>query len=146
MTGKLIGIARAKKLKGPMEELDEAIISVSNGFESDARGTKPGRQITILFALSWKTACSELGSDLPWTTRRANLFVDGITPPQEVGARLAIGNVILEITQETEPCFMMDQAKQGLREALTPDWRGGICCNVIEGGRITIGDTAAVLT
>ncbi len=29
---------------------------------------------------------------------------------------------------------------EGLREALVPHWRGGASCQVLEGGRIALGD------
>jgi MOSC domain-containing protein YiiM len=29
--------------------------------------------------------------------------------------------------------------------ALYPDWRGGVTCRVLEGGRVAIGDPVAVL-
>ena len=31
----------------------------------------------------------------------------------------------------------MDEAEPGLMAALKPDWRGGVCCRVIQGGEIT---------
>jgi len=34
----------------------------------------------------------------------------------------------------------MDEASPGLREALEPDWRGGVCCRVLKGGLIAVGD------
>jgi len=27
-----------------------------------------------------------------------------------------------------------------LRRALKPDWRGGVCCDVVSGGTIRVGD------
>jgi len=33
----------------------------------------------------------------------------------------------------------MDETEQGLRMALAPDWRGGVCCRVIRGGTISNG-------
>jgi MOSC domain-containing protein YiiM len=34
----------------------------------------------------------------------------------------------------------MDEAHDGLREALSADWRGGVYGKVLEGGPIRIGD------
>ena len=51
-----------------------------------------------------------------------------------------IGDLVLEITGETDPCSRMDEARQGLRLALTPEWRGGVCCRVVTGGDIAVGD------
>jgi MOSC domain-containing protein YiiM len=78
--------------------------------------------------------------------RRANLLVDGITfGPDMVGQQIKIGQLILLITRETDPCPRMDAQYQGLTQALIPDWRGGVCCRVIADGRININDTAQIL-
>jgi MOSC domain-containing protein YiiM len=96
-----------------------------------------------VFREGWDAACRELGVELPWTTRRANLFVEGVPVPAE-GKRLVIGSLVLEVTQETEPCQLMEAAHRGLRAALTPEWRGGVCCRVVQGGTIRVGDRVDV--
>ncbi len=137
--GQLLGIARVAKRLAPLIAIEEAEVAVSTGIDGDVRGTKAGRQVTVLFREGWEAACRELGHDLPWTTRRANLFVEGVAVPRE-GKRLVIGNLVLEVTQETQPCHLMDEAQLGLRAALKPHWRGGVCCRVIERGTIRVGD------
>src|SRR5215471_4127692 len=137
--GQLLGIARVARRLGPLIPLQEARVTATEGIEGDFRGVKPGRQITILFREGWEDACAELGQELPWVTRRANLFVEGVITPHE-GGRLKIGSLLLEVTQETQPCQLMDKARQGLRAALKPHWRGGVCCRVVEGGTIHVGD------
>ncbi len=137
--GRLVGIARAPRKRAPLLELDEAEIGVADGIAGDVRGAKLGRQVTVLFREGWEDACRELGASLPWVTRRANLLVEGFAVPRE-GERLAIGEAVLEVTEETQPCSVMEAAHRGLRRALTPEWRGGVCCRVVKGGRIRIGD------
>jgi len=144
MTGKLIGIARVLELRAPLEEMNEAGVSVEAGIDGDARGRKPDRQVTILFRESWDDACRELGVTLPWTARRANLFVEGLAPPQASGGRIAIGDVVLQAMMETDPCFLMEKAHAGLKAALTPAWRGGVCCKVQQGGTIRLGDAVSI--
>jgi len=139
-TGNLIGIARVAELRSPLEELTEARISMEAGIAGDARGRKRDRQVTVLFREGWDDACRDLGMQLPWLVRRANLFVEGLAPPRAAGGRIAIGNVVLEVTMETDPCFLMEKAHVGLKAALTPAWRGGVCCKVLAGGAIRIGD------
>jgi MOSC domain-containing protein YiiM len=120
-------------------EVREAEIGASGGIQGDARGRKSGRQVTVLFREGWESACDELGVALPWVTRRANLFVEGIAPIREDGL-LRIGDLVLEVTQETQPCHLMEAAHRGLKRALTPEWRGGVCCRVLTGGTIRVGD------
>lgn len=137
--GHLLAIARAPIKRGPLTPLSEAAVGVADGVVGDARGRRPGRQVTVVFREGWEAACRDLGVDLPWTTRRANLLVEGMPVPRE-GKRLVIGSLVLEVTQETQPCQLMEAAYRGLRPALTPDWRGGVCCRVISGGTIRVGD------
>ena len=140
MTGRLIGIARAPQKGGALEEIANAEISVERGIAGDARVHFPKRQITILFREGWEAACRDLGATLPWITRRANLYVEGMAVPKRIGDRLRVGVVVLEVTDETEPCHIMERAHAGLKAALTPDWRGGVTCRVVEGGTFAIGD------
>ena len=142
----LIGIAKTSKLLAEMEELTEARIEIDSGLQGDARGTKRRRQISILFEDDWKDACNELGADLNWLTRRANLYVSGMRAPQEPGTRITIGNVELEVRVETEPCDLMDKQHQGLRAKLENDWRGGVCCSVRKPGNIKIGNDVKIVT
>lgn len=140
MSGNLVGIARALEIGAPLEEIPSATVTVEAGVEGDARGRKPLRQVTVLFREGWEDACRDLGAEVPWTKRRANLFVANLDRPRATGGRLRIGDVELEVTKETAPCHLMDKAHDGLRAALQPDWRGGVCCRVIRGGEIQLGD------
>lgn len=145
MTGHLVGIARARELGAPLEELTSTSISLERGVSGDARGAKQGRQVTVLFREGWDEACAELGVALPWITRRANLLLANFERPREAGGLLRVGDVELQITMETRPCHLMDRAHDGLRAALRPDWRGGVCCVVRRGGEIGLGDRAEYL-
>jgi len=142
--GRLIAIARTHELRAPMEAMERARVSVENGIAGDARGRKVDRQVTVLFREGWEDACHEVGVDLPWLTRRANLYVEGLPPPQASGGRLSIGRMVLEITKETAPCELMERAQEGLRAAMTPEWRGGVCCRVLSGGDIAVGDAVTL--
>ncbi|MEQ8802285.1 MOSC domain-containing protein [Haliea sp.] len=143
----LCGIAIRARSRAPMVACDRALVTPERGVEGDFRG-KPGRrQVTVLSSESWARACAELGEALPWMTRRANLLVSGLEfTPAHVGSSLRIGDLVLQITRETDPCERMDQARPGLRAALDPDWRGGVCCRVIVGGEITLGQRGDLLS
>lgn len=141
--GKLLGIARKAKSGAVMEDLDTAEVTIERGLEGDYRGKLRRRQISVLSREAWEAACQAHGQPLPWTTRRANLLVEGLELKETKGAHLKVGEVVLEVYCETDPCALMDQASSGLREALEPDWRGGVCCRVIKGGRISLEDEVA---
>ena len=51
-----------------------------------------------------------------------------------------IGDVTLEVVMETDPCEVMEEKRAGLIDAMTPDWRGGVCCKVLSGGSMKLGD------
>ena len=144
--GELVGIAIRDAKRAAMRELQSATVTPDAGVADDFRG-KPGkRQVTLLSADVWDTVCAELNSDLPWTIRRANLLVAGIDLPKAAGETIQVGPVTLRVTMETDPCSRMDEQHDGLRAALTPDWRGGVCCEVLSGGEISIGDSVQIET
>ena len=134
-------IAIKNRPRVAMQLIDSAQISAANGILGDFRGAHLGRQITIMSESAWQKACAEVDADLPWTVRRANLLVDGVEfDANYVGKTVRIGDVELLVTEETNPCSRMDAQHQGLTAALTPEWRGGICCNVVKPGEIRVGD------
>ena len=137
--GKLLGIANKKVSRAPMQIFDFAEINLKTGVQNDLRGTPGDRQVTVITREAWEDACKDLGADLPWTTRRVNLLIEGISLTQSIGSYLYIEDVILEITMESKPCSLMDEMSPGLREALIPEWRGGIRCKVIRGGEVKVG-------
>src|SRR5262245_42095082 len=142
------GIAIKRKHRGAMEVLgDNQVISISedNGLEGDYRGRRGQtgwRQVTIVSAHQWEKACRDLDISRPWFCRRANLCImDYSFSPEDQGRTLAIGDrVLLQITGELDPCERMDEIVYGLKEALMPDWRGGVTCRVLRGGEIKRGD------
>ena len=142
--GSLVGIARRQQKRAPMQELESAEISDATGVADDFRG-KPGkRQVTVLSADDWRAVCAELEHEIPWTTRRSNLLVDGVELPNSIGGVIEIGDVRLRVTMEVDPCWRMDEQFEGLTDALKPDWRGGVACSVVHGGSVAIGDPVSV--
>lgn len=145
-TAKLLGIAIKPKRLQPMLEREAAELSIELGLNGDSRG-KPGpRQVTLLSQRAWHAACAELGVNLPWITRRANLLVDDLPLFQSSGSRILMGDAVLEITGETDPCPRMEKAQPGLLKALTPHWRGGVCCRVVHGGRLVVGMSVELMS
>ena len=142
--GTLLSIARKPATRAPMEEIERAQVTQAAGLEGDVRGKLRKRQITLLSADVWAQVCGELEADLAWTTRRANLLVSGVALPQSLGARISVGDLQLEVTEETAPCQFMDAQHEGLRAALRPDWRGGVCCRVLNDAAIAVGDPVSV--
>ena len=136
---RLLGIAVKPQRKGAVSLHDEAMINIHAGVIGDWRG-KPGkRQVTLMSLADWQAACGELGLALPWQTRRANLLVDTLPLHRSTGSRIVLGEAVLEVTGETDPCGRMEAAQPGLFQALAPHWRGGVTCRVVANGAIRVG-------
>ena len=128
-----------------MTRVASSRISEAAGVEGEFRG-KPGkRQVVVVGREGWEAACRELGVDLDWTLRRGNLYVEGVALRDSAGAQLQIGDALLLVTGECDPCWVMDAQHDGLRKALAPEWRGGVACRVLRGGAIRVGDEVQLL-
>ena len=152
MAGKLAGIARHAQPKGPMETLERVAVTMAEGVHGDFRGglatTKPGRkrQVSLIEADCVIAAMGEAGALLDWSDCRRNLLVEGLRLPRAEGTRVKVGaTLVIEITCECDPCERMEALHQGLRAAMTPDWRGGFLGRVIEDGEIAVGDEIRIL-
>ncbi|BBP45836.1 molybdenum cofactor biosynthesis protein [Thiosulfatimonas sediminis] len=141
----LIGIAVHQQSRGAIQKLTQAQLNPHNGL-GDYRGAKnPRTSVTLLSLHSWQAALAEtddfFAQEIDWIERRANLLIDAIEFSNAmIGRRLQIGEAILQITCETDPCSRMDSIAQGLKKALTPNWRGGARCQVIHAGKIECGE------
>lgn len=136
---KLIGIAVKPQKLQPMQVLSAGELHIAEGIVGDCRGQPGPRQVTLLSQAAWHAACAELGVDLPWESRRANLLVDDLPLHQSIGAHIVLGDAVLQITGETDPCTRMEAVHPGLRDALSHHWRGGVCCRVLQGGPLILG-------
>jgi MOSC domain-containing protein YiiM len=123
----------------PMRELESAEVATGLGLADDPDG-KGERGITLLSWEQWEEVRVEMGISLPWTTRRANVLVEGFDLRTSVGTTLQLGDILLRVCDETRPCQTMERAQAGLLVALKPDLRGGVVGEVITGGHIKIGD------
>ena len=152
MTGRLAGIARHHEPKGPMETVNAVSVSATEGVHGDFRGgmasTKAGRkrQVSLIESDCWDAAAADSHCPFEWWNSRRNLLVEGLRLPREPGTRVGIGaTLVIEITDECDPCERMEALHPGLRAALTPDWRGGFLGRVMEDGEIAVGDAIRIL-
>ena len=123
----------------PVREFDEAIAVANKGFKECIHGRSgSSRQLLLMdvetleeFGISPGRAKENI------TTRGIKL--EGLL----MGQRIRVGEALLEITKECEPCHQMDAIRQGLREALRG--RRGILCRVVESGQIRRGDAIEIV-
>ena len=73
----------------------------------------------------------------------AQEFLDGFKAVEEIGSRVRLGrSAVLEITAVCEPCFRMDEIRDGLKDEL--EGRRGMVSRVVRGGIINVGDAITV--
>jgi len=140
--GRLLAIATKEKTRAPMTAHGSLRVGAAGLPGERAHPAKSA--LTLLSREAWDAACRELGVALPWTLRRANLLVEGVDLAGSTGRRLVVGALVLEVSEETTPCRVMDALHPGLRAALVPDWRGGVSCRVITPAEIRVGDSVAL--
>ncbi len=143
--GKLLGIAIKEQSGSPMEMLSHASVTTTSGVANDFRGKPSKRQVSLLSCESWQAVCHTLGKALPWQTRRANLYIEGIDLEKTAGKIIRIGQLKLLITQESDPCKRMKELHEGLFEAMAQAWRGGVCCQVLQAGEIKMGNKVEIV-
>jgi len=143
---RVAGIAVRTARRGAMKEMEEAEVRADFGLVDDVPRKSVDRGMTFLLREQWDEVVSELGDEMPWHTRRANVLLEGAeTLLPLVGKRIRVGErVEVAILDETRPCELMEYLKPGLEEVLRKNGRGGVLGRVLVGGVIRIGDVVYV--
>lgn len=138
-TGRLEAIWLKRSRRGPMDSVPQARLAAGRGILGNAdQGGR--RQVTVLGKESWERVTAELGVAVDPSARRANLLVSRVELRETRDRVLRVGRCRIRVQGETRPCELMDEACQGLREALRPEWRGGVYGIVLDDGEIRVGD------
>jgi MOSC domain-containing protein YiiM len=98
------------------------------------------RQVTLIEREVFDRLRDELSPAVDPAHRRANLLVSGVRLMETRGRVLQVGPVRIRIRGETRPCERMNEAVPGLRDALDPDWCGGVFGVILDDGEIGVGD------
>ena len=128
--------------RGPMDPAEAADLRRGAGIVGNAN-QGGWRQVTIVAAADWDRVVEALGTAVDPGERRANLLVSGVALAHTRDRVLQVGGCRLRVRGETRPCERMDEAEPGLRTALDPGWRGGVFAEVLDDGRIRVGDPVA---
>ena len=122
---------------------------INQGLEGDHRIEKApgsGRQVTIISEEYISQISHFLGGKTisPEQLRR-NLVVKSINLMALRYQQFQIGEAIFEAGALCDPCVRMEKAlgKGGVAAMLG---HGGLCCKVIKGGKIQLGDTVEIIT
>ncbi len=143
-TVKWIGLRTAHNV--PPNVVEEATIDVDKGLVGDRFDGKPGgpRMVTLIQAEHIETIAKFLNVESvdPALLRR-NIVVSGINleafQARNRDLTFKIGEAILQMTGPCDPCSLMErQLGEGGYNAMVG--LGGICCSVVSGGQVKLGD------
>ena len=130
-------VAKATRL--PMRSVESVEVEAGRGIVGDRyHGTKH-RHVPVQSQDALDEAPAHQGSTVePGLTRRNVTVSDGVVP-RDPGARIRIGEVLLEVVRVAAPCKLLDDTiGPGAQEALRR--RAGSVCRVLEGGTVRLGD------
>ena len=139
--GELLEIWLKKNHGEPMVALTEAKVRAGEGIKDSAKEPHADRQVTVLSKESWEAATESIGKSVDPGERRANFIVSGVELEETIGKILQIGELKIKVTGETVPCKLMNEVSDGLRDALKPEWRGGVTGSVINDCLVKKGDS-----
>lgn len=125
--------------RGPMDLVSSATLVAGRGLEGNADRSRK-RQVTLISRQRWDALEQELAARIDPSARRANLLVSGVDLANGGGRMLRVGACRVRIHGETRPCERMDEAHPGLRAAMRADWGGGAFGEILDDGRIEVGD------
>ncbi|HEV3095824.1 MAG TPA: MOSC domain-containing protein [Candidatus Dormibacteraeota bacterium] len=139
MQPRIVSIQLCPGHREPMRLVPTATLITGVGLEGDKHAVAVSDRQVLL---ADKEALDAVGVE-PGTIKE-NLTVEGINVMElPVGSRLHLGaSAVLEITKICEPCFRMDEIRQGLRQEL--EGRRGMVSRVVQGGSIHVGDPITV--
>ena len=125
---------------GAMQPVSEANTEKNKGLVGDVSFGRSKRQVTLIEKEVFDLLRDRLGDSIGPEMRRANFMVTGVELKETVGRILSVGDLKVKISGETKPCKIMDDACQGLREALVDEWKGGVYGCVLNDAVVKMGD------
>jgi len=105
-----------------------------------------GCAVTLVAAEALDAVRAETGIDVSDGRHRRNVVVEGFGTGMDdlLEATVAVGDARLRPTRRRPPCAHVESlaGEEGLASALRN--RGGLCCDVVESGRVAVGDPVGV--
>ncbi len=121
----------------------EELLLDTEGIINDKHHNKNINRSVLITSLESYKLVEEHGIDVPYGSLGENLLMDYNPYHLPAGARLKIGNVVLEISQYCTLCKSLTKLDAKIPKLLKND--RGIFARVVESGTITIGDNIYIL-
>lgn len=138
MSAQVVALFLSTASRAPLEVVPRVRAIADAGLEGD-RHAKPNTRRSVL--LVEQEALDAFG--LAPGDVREQVTVRGLDLMQlAIGARLAVGDALLEVGAPCAPCGRMDELQPGLRARI--DGRRGRFVRVVRGGHFAVGDPIAV--
>ncbi|MFB6302698.1 MAG: MOSC domain-containing protein [Haloferacaceae archaeon] len=137
----------------PMRSVESVEAVAGGGLRGDRYFTGEGFyspvdvcQVTLIAAEAIAAVDRERGIDLADGAHRRNVVTEGADLGDLLDRRFRIGDARFEGTRPRPPCSHLEKVagEAGVAAALG-DGRGGICADVVESGRIAVGDAVATV-
>lgn len=132
-----IHVAKATRL--PMHARDVVEVEAGRGIVGDRYHGTRHRHVTVQSRETLDEAAEVHGAEVPSHLTRRNITISHGVVPRDPGARISIGDVLLEAVRVAAPCKLLDDTiGAGAQGALRR--RAGTVFRVLEGGTIRVGD------
>jgi MOSC domain-containing protein YiiM len=139
VTARIVSIQLCPGHREPMQQVPTAKLVEGVGIEGDKHASAASKRQVLLADREALDAVAVLPG-----TIKENVTVEGVDVMRlPAGTRLRLGGTaVLEITAICEPCFRMDEIRDGLRAEL--EGRRGMLARVVVGGTIGVGDAIRI--
>ncbi|WP_433788129.1 MOSC domain-containing protein [Actinomycetospora sp. CA-101289] len=139
MTSRVAALHTAPERGAPMVTVDRIEAEAGRGVVGDRHHGTRHRHVSVQSQDDLDAATAALGAPVTPAATRRTLTLDHGVVPTTPGARLVVGDVVLEVVRRAAPCRVMDtEIGPGAARALHD--RGGAICRVLTSGTIAVGD------
>ncbi len=144
-SGELMWIGLRPSKGEPMLKVDEVLVDTQSGLIGDRyQGNSGRRQVTLLQYEHLAVLESMLGKVIPPEVLRRNLLIKGVNLLALKNCQFKMGTAVFQMTGLCHPCSKME-TKLGPGGYNAMRGHGGINAQVLQGGKISVGDKLIVL-